>query len=250
LLQELQIHSGWRGYIQLFLLGDILHFASIAMIILFFVSKVPSSRHVELYIAAGICLLSPLFWDASCNNLIVNYCFHLFGGQPPRVFFPLLPWLVYPLLGFYLGRILQKKDQWIGFDSFWIIGLGFLITASLLKYFLHDDSLSSFYRTTPLDTILHVGFALIVLSAWHWISRNVKANILFQLFTYASRNITQIYIIQWIVICWLLPFTGYQKTGFIGSGFLIILTLTITFFISLIINISKSMTKMTTTFLL
>jgi uncharacterized membrane protein len=144
LLQELQIQSGWRGYMQLFLLGDILHFASIAMIILFFVSKFPSNRNVELYIATGICLISPLFWDAGSNNLIINYCLHLFGGQPPSVFFPILPWLIYPLFGFYIGRILQKKDQWIGFDSFWIIGLCILIIASLLKYFLHENSISSF----------------------------------------------------------------------------------------------------------
>ncbi|MEJ0080922.1 MAG: heparan-alpha-glucosaminide N-acetyltransferase domain-containing protein [Puia sp.] len=250
LLQELQIQNSWHGYMQLFLLGDILHFASVAMIILFFVSKFPSNRRVELYIAAGICLFSPLFWDAGSNNLMIDYCLHLFGGEPPAIFFPVLPWLIYPLLGLYIGRILQKKDQWIGFDSFWIIGLGILIIASLLKYFLHEDSISSFYRTTPLDTLLHVGFALIILSVWHWISRNVKANILFQLFTYASRYITQIYIIQWIVICWLLPFTGYHRTGFFGTGFLIMLTSIITLFISLLINISKSMARATTTFFL
>jgi uncharacterized membrane protein len=244
LLQELQIQNGWRGYIQLFLLGDILHFASIAMIILFFVSKFPSNRNVELYITAGICLLSPLFWDTSSNNLIINYCLHLFAGQPPSVFFPILPWLIYPLLGFYIGRQFQRSESqniktWIGFDSFWIVGLGLMILASIIKYFMHDSSYSSFYRTSPLDTLLHVGFVLIALSGWRWISSHVNPNSLFKLFNYCSKHITQIYIIQWIFICWLIPVFGYQQAGFVGTIIYILLTTVLTLFVSILIDLVR-----------
>jgi uncharacterized membrane protein len=240
MLTDLQVDPGIHGYTQLFLLGDILHFAALALIILFIISKCNSSQNLLLYLAIIICLLAPIFWDASSDNAIINYGLQLLGGQPPRVFFPLLPWLAYLLLGYCIGQIIQKEKQCLGFDSFWIVGIGLILISFILKYFLHDSGFSSFYRTTPLDTLIHIGYVLTMLSIWHWISRNVKPNYLFRLFTYCSRRITQIYIIQWILICWMIPLIGYQQTGFLCSVFLIFTTSLITLSFSLLIDLAKS----------
>jgi uncharacterized membrane protein len=240
LLELLQVDPGIHGYMQLFLLGDILHFAGISLIILAIVSKFKNYEKIAFWIAASICFIAPLFWDASSDNGFINYALELIDSQSPHVYFPLLPWLVYPLLGLAIGKWIQKEESWLGFDSFWIPGLLLIMLGFLFKYFLHDADFSSFYRTTPLDTIIHVGFVLIMLSVWHWINNNVKANYLFKLFIYTSRRITQIYIIQWTLICWLIPFTGYQKTGFFGTIFLIFLTSSITLLTSLLIDLAKS----------
>ncbi len=240
LLELLQVDPGVHGYTQLFLLGDILHFAAISLIILAIIFKFKNYEKVAVWISVIICLSAPLFWDSTSNSGLINYALELLGGQPPRVYFPLLPWLVYPLLGLSIGKIIQQKESWLGFDSFWIPGSGLIIMATIIKYFLHEPDFSSFYRTTPLDTIIHVGFVLVMLSIWYWISLNIKPNYLFKLFTYASRRITRIYIIQWILIIWLLPFTGYQQTGFIGTLFLIFLTSFITLITSLTIDLAKS----------
>src|SRR5450432_2905356 len=243
LLGLLQVEPGICGYKQLFLLGDILHFAAISLIILAIITEINKYEKVAIWIAIIICFTAPPFWDATSDNSFINYSLELLGGQPPRVFFPLLPWLVYPLLGLSIGKIIQQKEDWLGFDSFWIPGFFLIIVGFALKYFLRDPDFSSFYRTRPLDTIVHVGFVLIILSVWHWISINVKPNHLFKLFTYASRRITQIYIIQWILICWLIPFTGYQRTGFIGTLFLIVLTSIITLTITLLTDFLKTENK-------
>lgn len=240
LLELLQIDPGLHGYTQLFLLGDILHFAALSLIILAIIFKFKNYEKVAVWISVIICFSAPLLWDSTSNNGLINYGLELMVGQTPNVYFPLLPWLVYPLIGICLGKIIQQKESWLGFDSFWIPGSGLIILATIIKYFLHEPDFSSFYRTTPLDTLIHVGFVLVMLSIWYWISLNIKPNYLFKLFTYASRRITRIYIIQWILIIWLLPFTGYQQTGFIGTLFLIFLTSFITLITSLIIDLAKS----------
>jgi Heparan-alpha-glucosaminide N-acetyltransferase, catalytic len=240
LIMELQIDTGIRGYTQLLGLGDILHFAAIALLVLFAVSKTPSPTSTAITLVTIISFFSPFLWDSHSDNPFINYILNLITGQPPQVFFPLLPWLVYPLLGLYVSHIIQKKEQWVGFDSFWIIGVVLIGLASTMKYWLHYTAFDSFYRTGTWDTMIHVGFVLIALSGWHWISLNVKPNYVFRLFTYCSRRITQIYIIQWILIFWLLPFIDYQQTGFTGTILLIILTSAITLTGSLFIDLMKS----------
>ncbi len=240
LLELLQVDPGIHGYTQLFLLGDILHFAAMSLIILAIVFKFKKYEKVAIWICFIICLFAPLLWDSTSNNGLINYGLELMGGQPPHVYFPILPWLVYPLLGLTIGKILQQKESWLGMDSFWIPGILLITTGFAFKYFLGIADISSFYRTSPLDTVIHIGFVLMTLSAWHWISLYTKPNYLFKLFAYASRRITRIYIILWILICWLLPFTGYQQTGFIGSVFLIFLTSFLTLTLSLFIDLAKS----------
>jgi uncharacterized membrane protein len=240
LLELLQVDPGIHGYTQLFLLGDILHFAAISLIVLAIIFKFKKYEKIAVWVSVFICFTAPLFWDAASNNGLINYGLELAGGQPPHVYFPLLPWLVYPLLGLSIGGIIKQKENWLGLDSFWIPGSLLIVIVFAFKYFLQNTDFRSFYRTTPLDTIIHTGFVLIMLSLWHWISIYTKPNYLFKLFSYASRRITRIYIIQWILIYWLLPFTGYQQTGFIGSVFLIFLISFLTLLVSLFIDLAKS----------
>jgi hypothetical protein len=239
LLELLQVDPGIHGYIRLLAVGDILHFAAFSILVLGMIYQFRNYDRVAAWMAVAICFAAPWLWDASSDNGIANYGLQILGGQPPAVFFPLLSWLVYPLLGLCLGKMIQQERPWLGFDSFWIAGVALMLFATIFKYFLHDNVLSSFYRTKPLDTLLHVGFTLIALSIWHWISLYVKPNALFKLFSYASRRITQIYIIQWILICWVLPFINYQQSGLIGTIFLIILTSIITLTMSLTIDLTK-----------
>ena len=181
LLGLLQTDPGMHGYTQLFLLGDILHFAAFSLIILLFISMFRSSEKIACWLAIVICFAAPLFWDANSDNSIINYALELLGGQPPRVFFPLLPWLVYPLLGLAIGKTIGQKETLVGFDSFWMPGFFLLILGLAIKYCIRDQGFSSFYRTAALDTLIHVGCVLMTLSAWHWISLLVKPNYLFRL---------------------------------------------------------------------
>jgi uncharacterized membrane protein len=242
LLELLQVDPGIHGYIRLLAVGDILHFAAISFVIMGMIRQFRNYDRIAVWMAVAICFAGPWLWDASSDNGIANYGLQILGGQPPAVFFPLLPWLVYPLLGLCLGKMIQQERPWLGFDSFWILGIALIMVATIMKYFLNDESISTFYRTKPLDTLLHIGFTLIALSIWHWISLYVKPNTLFKLYSYASRRITQIYIIQWILICWMLPFFSYQQSGTIGSLFLIFLTSILTLTTSLIIDLTKSRT--------
>jgi uncharacterized membrane protein len=235
LLHDLNIQPGGTGYMQLIMIGDILQFASIALLIVYLISRLPHPEIVSLIIASIICLISPFAWDLHSVHTYPDYLLQLLGGRPPQVFFPVFPWLVYPLVGLSLGIFMKKEANrqhafWLCRDTGWIL----VIIGSLVKYMGSGLPATSFYRTYYDDTMIHLGIVLITLSVWEWISRNVKDNHFFEVLSYMSRNITGIYVIQWILICWLLPLFGYHDLVIPGSLFAMScttgLTITISFF--------------------
>ncbi len=223
---------------HLFLMGDILHFASIAYLITAIIYNHENYAKIALNTAIAICLISPLFYDMNSCNSLINYILNLFTGQPPQIFFPVFPWLIYPLLGLWFGSFLKKERPSIAFDSLWLVGAGILIVVVPLKWFLHDRGLSLFYRTTALDNCLHVSAVFIFLSIWNWVALTAKPNALFQLFTWSSRNITVIYLVQWILILWLMPLFGFRDLGWFMSVLAMLTTTLITLSLSLLLKLA------------
>jgi hypothetical protein len=219
------------------LIGDILQFAAIAYMISATIYTQKDYGKISIITAMAICFLSPFFYDTSTNNPVIDYVLRLFSGAPPQIFFPVLPWLVYPLLGLWIGAQLKEEKPFLSFDSFWIAGILVLIFSAAVKCALHDYGFSLFYRTTRVDTCIHVSATLIFLSVWHWISTHTRSNAIFQLLSYCSRNITLIYLIQWVLIMWLIPLFGFHKLGWIMSMMAMIAILFTTLALSLLFKL-------------
>lgn len=214
LLQELQIQNDFRAAQFFFLIGDILHFAAIAYLVLYVVTRSRYYPYIAILLAIAIVFLSPSIWDLKTGIAFVDQVLVLFNGHPPQTFFPVFPWLVYPLIGLTLGFLLKTnhteyilRKTGIAGIAFMIISLSFPATTTITEWL-------SFYRTAPADTIFHIGFVLLWLCIFHWLNKKIKPNPFFTLLTFCSKNITAIYIIQWILICWCMAFTGYLQLGF------------------------------------
>lgn len=209
-LQELQIDSAETAVAELTVMGDILHFAGLALLTMHGLYK---TKKYDRWAAIGallIVLCSPLLWDLHTTNRAVNYLLELVTGQPPQVFFPLFPWLVYPLVGLCIGHHF-RRDQPHTLIACGCIGAMLLLTGLITEALYPVEYSAGFYRTPPTATLWHIGIVLITLYAWHYISTRFRDNLFFRLLTYSSKNITTLYIIQWVMICWLLPVLGYRQ---------------------------------------
>jgi hypothetical protein len=233
LMQELQINTVHNPAFQLTMMGDILHFSAIATLVMY---SVYSSRYypfVSIILSIIIILISPHVWDSHHHNGFFQYLINLLTGHPPTVYFPAFPWLIYPLIGLAIGLYIKKiEDKTYCYSS--IIGIILLLAGWLILVFTKQYSSVGFYRTYPGETIIHIGIVLMWMSAWHWISKKIPANRFFHLLSYCSRNITSLYIIQWLLISWMLPFIGYHVLGIRSSMIVMILTTLLTFSISLL----------------
>jgi hypothetical protein len=219
-----------------FLIGDILHFAAFALPITYGIYQL---RHYWIYAvvtAAFVAILAPFFWDHASCSPVTNYFAALVGGQPPAVYFPLFPWLAYPLAGLSIGYWLNRNPP----DRFLFIGLtgiALFLLGEIGHYF--EAASTSFYRTRPAETSIHLGIVLVWLWIWEGLSGYVKSNAFFRLLQFASHNITLIYLIQWPLICWLLPLLGYQQLGYLSSMSAAVLLTIVTFLLTLLVDAAR-----------
>lgn len=202
-------------------MGDILHFAALALLVLHGLYKSKQYALRTLVAAIITMMAGPLVWDASLQG-VPDYILGFFTGQPPRVFFPLFPWLVYPLAGLFIGYYFRQHQR----DTALLSGLTgalLLLTGLLGSYYFPSDNAAGFYRTAPAATCWHLGIVLLVLCIWHIAATRCRDNIFFRLLSYSSKNITLIYIIQWVMICWMLPVFGFRKLDITMSAIVMLL---------------------------
>ncbi len=219
LLAELHLHDKHSASFFFLLLGDILHFAAIAYLVLFFVIRLKQFQYWSLLLAVAVIFLSPFVWDLHTGIASLDYILQLAGGHPPNVFFPLFPWLIYPLAGLSFGYFLHQFEKRRVFAVAGWIGFILCFITTLLPATQTKTAWLPFYRTGPVDTFFHFGFVLVWLAITNWISLKIPVNPFFKLLIFCSKNITSIYLIQWILVLWFIWFTGYQTVGFSQSLF-------------------------------
>lgn len=239
LLKELQLESEIQAAVFFFLMGDILHFAAIAYLLLFLITKLKYYPYWSFLLAIALIFVSPYLWDKHTGIAFIDYPISLFNGHPPGTFFPVFPWLVYPLLGLTLGSILKKHDQNYVLKQTGVIGFAIIIVSFCFPATIASKDWLPFYRTAPADTIFHVGFVLLWLAIFHWLSKKLRSNQLFSLLTFCSKHITAIYIIQWILICWCMAFAGYLQLDMANTWIWMICITVTTLFLTYILKRSS-----------
>lgn len=218
LYTELGVHRDCSGYLHLLLTGDILQFAAIALLFMYFISLLPHYPIWALLFAIVVCFGSPVLFDVHNKNVFVNYLLELLSGKAPRVYFPLMPWLMYPLIGLTIGYYL-KKGKPLLFVYGMITGFVMMLVACASWMPYAKEFNISFYRTYPSGSFYHIGIVLVWLYLAHWIAANGYQHhpLLFKFFDFISRHITLIYFVQWIIICWSLPLIGFRTLDTISS---------------------------------
>lgn len=213
LLDELKLGNDLDALNFFLFINDILHFAAIAYLLLYFITRLKHYPYWSLLITIILIFLSPYLWDYRTGITAIDYLIIAFNGHPPQTFFPVFPWLVYPLIGLTLGYLLKHNNHNYMIKKTGIFGLAIILISFCFPATdtLHPTTHLPSYRTDPADTIFHIGFVLVWLSIFHCLHRKVPSNIIFNLLTFCSKQITTIYIIQWILICWCMAITGYLQ---------------------------------------
>ncbi|MFC2170876.1 acyltransferase family protein [Calditrichota bacterium] len=158
-----------------------------------------------LYLTLAVCVA----WAAPGLNrlLIVNgsaaYFLAFFGGDFWWSYFPLFPWLAYPLLGCGIYRLNKQYPETFESRSVQLYSIPAIVI--ILMFWIKFGVSTS----VTLDDYYHHGlqfflWTVLFLALWftiiHLVETNIPQNLLNSYFQWLGRNIIIAYIAQWLLI--------------------------------------------------
>ena len=184
---------------------DILQFAGISIIVIALLKKVFEKY---LYFIILCIFLSAFLGQFLLNyipeNVALKYISAAFYGSVKWSYFPLFPWLSYPLTGiafYYLNqrydlmKLLEGKIKLV-FGALFLLFLVFTI-----KYGISVSAdLPLYYHHGVLFFVWAITFLFFYVFFIDKINRSLGGTVLFKYVKWMGENVTIIYVIQWVVI--------------------------------------------------
>jgi len=186
-----------------FFVIDILQLAGLSLVLLALVKRYLRDPRAVLALAAGVATVAPLLWGIGGSVLLDPL-----WGVGDWVFFPLLPWVAYPLLGLSLaGFTVQANSDSRLIRSWTLAGTAALLLGAALVVLAPAETailvFGDYCRSGLPVQLMLAGFVLLWLSLMWWLDEHLSWRAVPRYLTSLSRNITAIYVIQWVLIGWL-----------------------------------------------
>ena len=202
--------SIYQGKLQLdplpYVFGvDFLLFAGLAIILLGALNRLLKKRFYLAFILSLLfAFLGEFLLKFHVKNEVLQYIIPFIYGNSHWSYFPLLPWIAYPLFGFGFSQLQQRIliEAKINKETFpWYALLGIVFIGVTLNYAIKISAdLQTYYHhgiVFFLWTIVFIFFYAINVNRIDQILGNAK---LFQYIKWLGKNVTSIYFIQWVLI--------------------------------------------------
>jgi hypothetical protein len=201
-----RLSSPWSLFIEV----DILQCVGLCLVAMAIVRKcLPWSWVWALLAAASIAgiFIPP---EPSADHSIWTYCQALAWGATRCVYFPLLPWIAFPLAGMAYGMMRKKAVNrrpfqiWAAFVGMGMVLAGVAITLSSEDGTFRRFGAASFLhgKLTPGIMIAFVGVQFFWLPVCGFIARTAGITPAVRKLYRWSEHVTLFYLIQWIIIGW------------------------------------------------
>ena len=153
-------------------------------------------------------LISAFLGYALLNNVpdnnILKYTSAFFYGSTPWSYFPVFPWLAYPLAGMAVYQLQQRYDfSWLFAIKTKIIGsiLFLIVIVFTIKYAITISSdLPSYYHHGLLFFSWTMAFLFFYTLGVIELNLHLGKTSIFKYIKWLGKNVTLIYVIQWIIV--------------------------------------------------
>jgi len=183
---------------------DILYFAGLSIILIAFLKTLKKGQAWVAFTLVFLVMALTGFMNEKLMHSERNYFLPFIAGTYSWSYFPLFPWLAYPLAGFAFYHFEMKI---VAFFKPQKIVSGIVLTGILatILYF----SKSGFETTINLTTYYHHtfwfllwAFGIVILWTvfWRFIRNTFPKTYAWDFFMWLGKNITIFYVIQWLII--------------------------------------------------
>lgn len=192
---------------EIFFMSDILPFAGFTFFFFALVKKLNLSVLQVLFIGLLLTLGQILIPQPVIPNVYLRYLVGYFIYVDQSSFFPIISWLIYPIVGYCLADNFVKKNNVVKFYT--ILGLfGLLLFLTTNIYLLLSNSIQSRYylfmetgfRMDLFTTLIVLSSSLILLSLVYFISRLFIFLWLKSVISSIAQNVNSVYCIHWVLV--------------------------------------------------
>lgn len=184
---------------------DILPLAGISIIIIAALKKIIDKSLIAI---VALIILSAFLGNFLLNYIpespILKYIFSPFYGVAPWSYFPLFPWLSYSLAGIAFYKIRQHSffNLLNSTKTKIIIGVLFLLFLVItIQYAIAISSnLQDYYHHGLIFFLWVISFLSFYSFFINEIEKKLGNSIVFKYIKWLGKNITAVYVIQWIII--------------------------------------------------
>lgn len=239
---------GWHApieqqYVYLVQLGDILQLAGMSLLFVGFIREYVKNKYIMLAIGLFVALISREVSGINPDYPVINYILDLLFNTdyPAYVYFPVFPWMAFIIIGMFFGKWFQELNYDTNqlFKNMLYMGLLFIVVGAPLVFLYGDYHYNGFYHMGPGGVVYFAGWTLLLLWLINIITVNVKENSFMRILKYCSKNLTSMYMIQWILISWGKGIFGYRQHEIGYVSLLILLYIILTFSIQTLVDLIR-----------
>lgn len=211
------------------LCADILFFAGGAFVFFGLIKKFKVSSFYALLIAVLMLTLDMLIPEPTFKSEYVGIALGKFFYVNGWSCFPILPWMIFPAIGYCVGQYIVKMQDEEERGRFWkkvffcctigIVAVSVCIKSYGLSPLLIAASPANSYITDLVNVVLNILAAGIWYSACYFVYSKIKNTKIPESISCFSQKILVFYCVQWILVGWLeymLLAAGYRNQGKIG----------------------------------
>ncbi|MFA5328691.1 MAG: acyltransferase [Prolixibacteraceae bacterium] len=197
--------AGWPYNPLEYLFGvDILYFAGIALIFLSFLKLIKKGKAWIAYFL----FFAVIGLTSYMNNILMlterNYLVPFIAGDYSWSYFPLFPWLAYPLLGFALANSEAKVMGFLRGQKL-VSGILLAVIAAMVLFFSKSGFtttiyLPAYYHHTFWFSLWAMGLVILWVLAIRFLILKFPETLVGNFLMWLGKNITVFYVVQWLII--------------------------------------------------
>lgn len=239
---------GWHApieqqYVYLVQLGDILQLAGMSLLFAGFIRAYVKNKYIILALGLFVALISREVSGLTLDYPVINYILDLLFNTdyPAYVYFPVFPWMAFIIIGMFFGKWFQELNYDIKqiFRKMLYVGLLFIAIGAPLVFLYGDYNYNGFYHMGPGGVIYFAGWTLLFLWLINTMTTKVKENGFIRVLKYCSKNLTSMYMIQWILISWGKGIFGYRQHEIGYVSVLILFYIMLTFSVQTLVDMIR-----------
>jgi len=186
-----------------YILGvDILFLAGLSIIIISLIRPLFKDHLWAYLLLAFVVSLTHLYIPESASNSAWKYLQTFFYGEAGWSYFPLFPWLAYPLVGYAFG--LLEKHEFISRlknKKLSVMLITLLIVALTFGFgFQTSTDLSAYYHHGWKFFMWTLAFLTLWLVLSSYLSAFLENTTAIRYLRWAGKEVTAFYIVQWLII--------------------------------------------------